>query len=197
MARKYFRSGRHSLHCRNWIYQGKRMNFRDSPFCNGITSRTHLHLSDDISSFRFRAAFRIMTVFLVQCLWCRHQRVGERETQNNPGRDISPFDGYTTTIILPHVKPLSAMNVTTVHGSICMDYVSSDHDCRKCPVPLPHSCCSTQMHDHEGERKRFPLLAYQSRRFTLEIALLLGFLAMARFLGWQDMNACDNQKVDL
>jgi len=55
------------------------------------------------------------------------------------------------------------MNVTTVHGIISMDFVSGDHGRREHHVPLPHRYCDSRVYDNEGERKRIPSMAYQSR----------------------------------
>jgi hypothetical protein len=83
-------------------------------------------------------------------LWSRQLRVCGREMQR--GSIISPHNGTKITLIAYPVKPLSAMNVTTLHGIICMDYISGDHSCRKYPVPLSHRYCSARVHDNEGER---------------------------------------------
>lgn len=66
--------------------------------------------------------------------------------------EIISFSPVTKLQYTPLLKPLSAMNVTTVHGNIGMDYITGNYGCRECPVPLSHRYCSDWIYDPEGER---------------------------------------------
>jgi hypothetical protein len=55
------------------------------------------------------------------------------------------------------------MNVTTVHGSICMDNPSHNHGCRDYPLPVPLRYCITWIFDHERESQYTVFLARESR----------------------------------
>jgi hypothetical protein len=55
------------------------------------------------------------------------------------------------------------MNVTTVHGIICMVNSSNDYSCRDYPLPLPHRHCDAWIYNHEGERQHTVFLARESR----------------------------------
>jgi len=55
------------------------------------------------------------------------------------------------------------MNVTTVHGIICMDNPSNDHSSRDNSLPVPHRHCYARYVDIEGERQYIVFMACESR----------------------------------
>ena len=55
------------------------------------------------------------------------------------------------------------MNVTTVHGIICMVNPSNNYRCRDYPFPVPHWHCDAWIYDLKRERHYTIFLAHESR----------------------------------
>jgi len=91
----------------------------------------------------------------------RPLRVCERELQSD-SIDVTKVTPLTSPLInRVFLKPLSAISVTTKHGTIGLDYASHDHDCRNHPVPLPYRHRDSWVYDHERKRQHTAFVAYQ------------------------------------
>jgi hypothetical protein len=91
----------------------------------------------------------------------RPLRMCVRELQGD-SIDVTKVTLLTSALInRVFLKPLSAMNVTTVHGTIGLDHASHDHDCRNNPVSLPYRHRDSWDYDHERKRQHTAVVAYQ------------------------------------